>query len=59
MLVNSEALKMSKVSVALILGALFVASGVNAGLKPGAYIRASCIARCSDTDVDKLVSNEL
>jgi hypothetical protein len=45
MLVNSEALKMSKVSVALILGALFVASGVNSGLKPGAYIRATAVSR--------------
>jgi hypothetical protein len=52
MLVNSEALKMSKVSVALILGALFVASGVNAGLKPGAYIRATA-SGSSRADADE------
>jgi len=42
---GSETLNMSKVLVALIVGAL-PGSNINAGLKPGAYIR-------------KLVSNEL
>jgi hypothetical protein len=50
---NSETLNMLKVLVGLIVGALLAAGGVSAGLKPGAYIRASEDAKAPATIAEK------
>jgi hypothetical protein len=55
---GSEALKMSKVLVALIGGALFVASGVNAGRKPGAYIGTAAGAVAQDAKASATIAEK-
>jgi hypothetical protein len=55
---NSEMVNMSRVLVGLILGALFFAGGVRAGLKPGAYIRAADDAKAAATIAEKTAGAE-
>jgi Met-zincin/Domain of unknown function (DUF5117) len=56
--VNLEVLKMPKVLVAWMLGALLGASGVSAGLTPGAYIRATAGASADDAKTSATITEK-